>query len=121
VMDGTWRASGSSKSGGQPTPLHSLRLPYPAAGGGRMPGRGRSGLVTRRSSKPTSTTGTRGGLLRQMWSLAKSHPDCSGISDASSRIVVNANRTRRRRVMNVGYARTSTSDQTAGVDAQRAT
>jgi hypothetical protein len=42
----------------------------------------------------------------------------SGISDASSRIVFDANRTRRRRTMNVGYARTSTSDQTAGLDAQ---
>ena len=50
----------------------------------------------------------------------KSRPNkiSSGISDASSRIVLNANRTRRRRVMNVGYARTSTSDQTAGLAAQ---
>jgi predicted site-specific integrase-resolvase len=42
----------------------------------------------------------------------------SGISDASLRIVFDANRTRRRRAMNVGYARTSTSDQTAGLEAQ---
>jgi DNA invertase Pin-like site-specific DNA recombinase len=50
----------------------------------------------------------------------KSRPNkiSSGISDAPSRIVMDANRTRRRRVMNVGYARTSTSDQTAGLAAQ---
>ena len=50
----------------------------------------------------------------------KSRPNeiSSGISDAPSRIVLDANRTRRRRAMNVGYARTSTSDQTAGLDAQ---
>jgi DNA invertase Pin-like site-specific DNA recombinase len=50
----------------------------------------------------------------------KSRPNkmSSGISDATSRIVFDANRTRRRRVMNVGYARTSTSDQTAGLAAQ---
>ena len=50
----------------------------------------------------------------------KSRPNkiSTGISDASSRIVFDANRTRRRRAINVGYARTSTSDQTAGLDAQ---
>jgi DNA invertase Pin-like site-specific DNA recombinase len=50
----------------------------------------------------------------------KSRPNKIGssISGASSRIVFDANGTRRRRVMNVGYARTSTSDQTAGLAAQ---
>jgi hypothetical protein len=39
-------------------------------------------------------------------------------SDAMSHDVAKANRTRRRPAMNVGYARTSTSDQTAGLAAQ---
>ena len=41
-----------------------------------MPRRGRSGLATRHSSKPTATIGTRGGRLRKTLSLAKNHPDC---------------------------------------------
>ena len=41
--------------------IQSARLPYRAAGGGWMPRRGRSGLATRRSSKPTATTGIQGG------------------------------------------------------------
>ena len=51
---------------------------------------------------------------------AKSRPKevSSGISDALSRNVLEANRTKRPRQMNVGYARTSTSDQTAGLAAQ---
>ena len=38
----------------------------------------------------------------------------SGISDAMSRIVSDANRTKRRRAMIVGYARTSTWDHSSG-------
>ena len=38
------------------------------------PGTWPVGLATRHSSKPTSTTGTRGGRLRRTLSLAKSHP-----------------------------------------------
>ena len=53
-----------------------VEIAVSADGGGRMPRRGRSGLATRHSSKPTFTTGTRGGRLRQTLSLAKSHPDC---------------------------------------------
>jgi DNA invertase Pin-like site-specific DNA recombinase len=41
------------------------------------------------------------------------------ISDATPHNVQEPNRTRRRKKMLVGYARTSTSDQTAGLDAQQ--
>ena len=40
-------------------------------------------------------------------------------SDATPHDVLKANRTRRRRAMNIGYARTSTWDQTAGLAAQQ--
>ena len=40
------------------------------------------------------------------------------LSDAQSHKVLNPHRTRKRRPMLVGYARTSTADQTAGLDAQ---
>ena len=43
----------------------------------------------------------------------------SGISDAMSRIVSDANRTKRRRARIVGYARTSTWDQMAGLAGQQ--
>ena len=41
------------------------------------------------------------------------------ISDATPHIVHEPSRTKRRRKVLIGYARTSTSDQTAGLDAQQ--
>jgi hypothetical protein len=102
-----------------------------------MPRRGRSGLATRHSLKPIATTGTPGGRLRTL-SLAKSHPDCQttfpmaanppksrpniidmALSDEPSHGVKDAKRTpRRHKGMIAGYARTSTSDQAAGLAAQ---
>jgi DNA invertase Pin-like site-specific DNA recombinase len=50
----------------------------------------------------------------------KSRPNKMAVdlSDALPHNVLDANRTKRRRAMNVGYARTSTTDQAAGLEAQ---
>ena len=94
AMNGMQRTSGWSRNGWPPTRQHSSRSRYRAAGGGRMPRRGRSGLATRHSSKPTSTTGTRAGRLRQTLSLAKSHPDCPISRADDGRLRVSGQRNR---------------------------
>src|SRR3954468_8012652 len=77
-MNGMQRTSGWSRNGWPPTRQHLSKSRSRADGGGRMPRRGRSGLATRHSSKPTATTGIRGTRLRKTLIAANKAEDLDG-------------------------------------------